>query len=392
MASPRRPVAVNAVMMLLALMPALDAADVGELIEEIRVAIPAEELVEPGNTALATALDELVADSELSPAERIEVQSHAAEAWLLANDHAAAQQRAQAVLADGEATPALRERAGLALVAAWQLQLKGAEKPADLPSPVDAVAAFGDLGAKVQARAHSAEGERRLALKENDAAIERFDRALALLKDAPPAERVPLYALRLLAMEQAKKPADEIQRWLEERSSDPAAQQVIDSALTSGQRLVGQQAPPLAAKRLDAAGDFALADLKGKPVLVAFVASWARTCDEYAPVIAAFATAHPEVGVVGVSLDTKDTLANLPGWVAKHGIAFPMVGDGIGWDSELDDAFGVEGIPHLILVGADGRIAAVDLIGEDPADTARNLEQALAKIMRGDAPAEAAIP
>ncbi len=389
MASPLR---IAFVAVILALVPVVDAADVSQLIEEIRVAIPAEDLIEPGNTALPTALDELVADPELSPVDRREVQLHAADAWLLASDHAAADQRAQVVLKDGDASPAQRERAGLTLVAAWQLQLKGAEKPADLPSPVDAITAFGDLGAKVQARAHSAEGERRLTLKENDAAIERFDRALALLKGAPPAERVPLYALRLLAMEQAKKPAEDIQRWLEEQTADPAAQQVIDSALTNGQRLVGQQAPPLTARRLDAAGDFSLAALKGKPVLVAFVASWARTCDEYAPVIAAFARAHADVAVVAVSLDTKDTVANLPGWIAKHGITFPVIGDGIGWDSELDDAYGVEGIPHLILVGADGRIAAVDLIGEAPADTARNLELALAKTVQGKAPPEAAIP
>src|SRR4051812_20652052 len=345
-----------AVLLLLSAIACAPAADVDQLVEELRHQIPTDDLAEPGNTALADAIDELLADKAYVDDDRRALDLHAAEARLLAGDADAATAHAKTVLDDAKATPAERERAGLALVASWQLGLRGAEKPAELPAPLDLVTPYGDLGPKVAARARSAEGERRLALKEPDVAIQRFDEALELLKAEPPAERVPLYSLRLLAMEQAKTDPQAIQKWLEDHAADQAAQQVMDSALTSGQRLVGQTAPPLKAKRLgvDNAEVLSLESYKGKPVLLAFLATWCRPADPVVPVLVAYAAAHPEVQVIGVSLDTKDTVPNLVGYIAKFGITFPIVGDGVGWDSELDDAFHVEGIPHLVIVSPEG--------------------------------------
>ncbi|MBN8527114.1 MAG: TlpA family protein disulfide reductase, partial [Planctomycetes bacterium] len=152
-------------------------------------------------------------------------------------------------------------------------------------------------------------------------------------------------------------------------------------------RLVGRPAPALVAPRLDKAGEaFDLASLRGKPVLIDFFATWCGPCAAIAPAIARFARAHPEVQVVGVSLDNPQTLADLPAYMAKHAITWPVVGERLGWDGEIDDAWRVQAIPALILVDAAGRLVANDLVGDGVDDTIARLEAALAPQPAAGAP------
>jgi thiol-disulfide isomerase/thioredoxin len=213
------------------------------------------------------------------------------------------------------------------------------------------------------------------------AALDLCDRALTLLAGQPPAERVPVYLLRLTAMERLGAKGPEVQAWIQGRQQDPAAAEVAAaSASTALGRLVGQPAPPLKGKRLDAAGgDFDLAAYRGRPVLIDWFATWCAPCRELAPTIAAFAQAHPRLAVVSVSLDNKDSLPELPRFLARHGMTWPVVGDGLGWDTEADDAWHVDAIPSLILVAPDGTVAATDLVGDTPDFTTANIEKALAR-------------
>ncbi|MDR1716850.1 MAG: AhpC/TSA family protein [Prevotella sp.] len=118
--------------------------------------------------------------------------------------------------------------------------------------------------------------------------------------------------------------------------------------------------------------DAALADYagKGKYVLVDFWASWCPPCRAEMPKLV---EAYKQFGtkdfeIVGISLDRTNE-----DWVKgikDLGITWPQISDLKFWDSELAGAYGVNSIPHLVLLDKDGKIMARGL----------NADEAIAKL------------
>ncbi len=362
------------------------AASADDILQTVNQNLTPEELEEPGGQTRAKAIADLIKGGGLGlDAEQLtSLKLALAEAWLDALQPDQCIGVVKEVLA-GAATPAQRERAGLAFIAAWQIQLAQAPDAKSVPAATTVVAALGDLGPKVSARAQVAEAGHLLMTVDDKgkplkaaAALLHYDSALALLKDQNASERVPVYHLRLLAMEALGDKPDAVQAWLLARKADPAAAEVADSALTGGEKMVGQAAPAITLKRIDGKGaSVTLDQFKGKPLVLFFFATWHQPSRDLAPGLAAFADKHKDLAVLGISLDTTDTVKDIPAWIQATGIDFPVAGDQQGWDGETAASYHVDKIPTLILVGADGTIRAVDLIAPAVETTLQNLAAAL---------------
>jgi len=122
--------------------------------------------------------------------------------------------------------------------------------------------------------------------------------------------------------------------------------------------------------------DFTLNDPEGKPLplskvadgkylLVDFWASWCRPCRAENPnVVEAYKKFHNKgFDVFGVSLDKDHDK-----WVAaieQDGLTWSHVSDLKYWKSEAGKLYGVQSIPHNVLLNPEGIIIAKDLRGED---------------------------
>lgn len=120
---------------------------------------------------------------------------------------------------------------------------------------------------------------------------------------------------------------------------------------TRGSRL---PAAPWSLPRLqDAKRSLSLAELRGKPLVLNFWASWCPPCRSEMPALEAV---HRELGakVEFVGIDTQDTAASARAFVAKTKVSYPVLSDTRHeWSS-----YGVYGLPTTVFISANGRILA----------------------------------
>ncbi len=132
---------------------------------------------------------------------------------------------------------------------------------------------------------------------------------------------------------------------------------------------VGQPAPDFTMGTLDG-GTFKLAEQRGKVVLLDFWATWCGPCRQELPNVVKMWNEVQDKGLVlvGISLDRDDAQAKAVDTVRKfapeNGMTWTHIVEGKYWDSAIAKLYLVEGIPHTVLIGRDGKIVAVDLRGE----------------------------
>jgi thiol-disulfide isomerase/thioredoxin len=123
-------------------------------------------------------------------------------------------------------------------------------------------------------------------------------------------------------------------------------------------KMVGQDAPPFAlalvANAPSGQSELALADLKGKPVVLDFWATWCGPCQAEAPILNKVAQRYKDRLVV-VGVNTSDAPGRAGPWIQGHGITFPIVYD----PDEVAPKYGVENLPTLVLVSKEGKVLAV---------------------------------
>ncbi len=103
------------------------------------------------------------------------------------------------------------------------------------------------------------------------------------------------------------------------------------------------------------AGLASLADLKGRPVLLDFWASWCAPCAIEAPVVDRVARRFEKKGLVVLGVNVSDSPDVVRAYAAQKGLSYPMVTDPGGG---VSNRFGVKQRPSLVMIDRQGNVMA----------------------------------
>lgn len=148
------------------------------------------------------------------------------------------------------------------------------------------------------------------------------------------------------------------------KNADPAAIAGIQQQLAGSRSFtIGAEAPDFA-QATPEGKDLRLSDLRGKVILVDFWASWCGPCRRDNPHVVGLYNRYKDKGfdILGVSLD-RDRQRWLDA-IEQDGLVWHHVSDLKQWSNAVAQLYGVNSIPHTVLVDKEGRILARNLRGE----------------------------
>lgn len=117
---------------------------------------------------------------------------------------------------------------------------------------------------------------------------------------------------------------------------------------------IGGQAPDFALTDLDG-NPIHLADLRGRPVIVNFWASWCVACIEEFPLLRDAAARHADDGLVVIGIVHRDRSQAAREFMARNGGTWAAAMDP---DERAAEAYGILGPPETFFIGRDGTIVA----------------------------------
>lgn len=103
-------------------------------------------------------------------------------------------------------------------------------------------------------------------------------------------------------------------------------------------------------------GETALADFRGRPVILNFWASWCDPCKEEAPLLVRAHELLTRSGGTVLGVTVKDATGDSQTFVDKFRLPFPNVRD-VG--DELGDDYGLTGVPETYAIDRSGRVVAL---------------------------------
>ncbi|MBK8093195.1 MAG: TlpA family protein disulfide reductase [Verrucomicrobiaceae bacterium] len=141
--------------------------------------------------------------------------------------------------------------------------------------------------------------------------------------------------------------------------------------------LLGKDAPPVQLPLLAGGGDFQLAKERGKVVILDFWATWCGPCIKSLPELIAQAAELDSTKVRLVAVNQAEPKELVSTFLQTRGWKVDVVIDA---NQRISQQYGVEGIPHTVVIGPDGKVAYVTT-GYGP-DTREKLGEALRKLLK----------
>jgi cytochrome c biogenesis protein CcmG/thiol:disulfide interchange protein DsbE len=134
-------------------------------------------------------------------------------------------------------------------------------------------------------------------------------------------------------------------------------------------------APHFTLPRLDGKGAFALADFRGKGVVINFAASWCDPCKQEAPALERAWQRYRSRGLVVLGVDGNDFTSDARKFARRYGLTYPFVRDP---DGAILRRYGLDGFPETFFVDRRGRLVGTHIEGPiNEGENARLFERGL---------------
>ena len=126
---------------------------------------------------------------------------------------------------------------------------------------------------------------------------------------------------------------------------------------------IGEPAPPLVVPQVGG-GTIDLANLKGKPVWINFMATWCPPCQDEFPLMNGFSARYGDDGLVILAIDVKEDEGTVAAFANELNATFPL---GLDTDGSAQAAWDALALPVHFWIDTDGiiRDGALGGIGPD---------------------------
>lgn len=116
--------------------------------------------------------------------------------------------------------------------------------------------------------------------------------------------------------------------------------------------LAGVSAPEFTLKTFEGQ-TLTLSELRGKPIVLNFWASWCNPCREEAPLLEATWRKYKEQGLLVIGADYVDTETEAKKYLAEFNITYP---NGPDVQTKISQTYRITGVPETYFITRDGKL------------------------------------